>query len=235
MANFDENNPGDSDLVSQFPANERAMRFQLGAVIGAEHDKETGRHKFPAGDAAARNALINIINGMFFVRNDLDGVVEARVDGAWKPIGHEAGTKLVVYQAAAPYGYVQDVSINDRVLRVVSSTGGGTGGSWTISGLTLNIAAYALTVNELPPHRHVQYANEAGSPGSQISDTNQPMVASLQGNNNSYSTTGSATDASVGRTSQVGSGAAHGHPGSSVSASGAWRPAYADVMVVTKQ
>jgi hypothetical protein len=41
----------------------------------------------------------------------------------------EAGTKMVFFQAAAPTGWTQDATHNDKMLRVVSGPGGGSGGS----------------------------------------------------------------------------------------------------------
>ena len=47
------------------------------------------------------------------------------------------GTVMAFWQSGAPTGWTQVTSQNDKVLRVVSGTGGGTGGVWaTASGLT---------------------------------------------------------------------------------------------------
>ncbi len=52
-----------------------------------------------------------------------------------QPPSLESGTSMVVIQSSAPTGWTQNASLNDRVIRIVSGTGGGTGGSWTITGL----------------------------------------------------------------------------------------------------
>ncbi len=44
-----------------------------------------------------------------------------------------AGTKLIFPQAAAPTGWTQDTTHNDKALRVVSAAGGGSGGSSSFS------------------------------------------------------------------------------------------------------
>lgn len=62
------------------------------------------------------------------------------------------GTRSIFYQSSAPTGYTQVTSVNDRVLRVVSGSGGGSGGSWTITGLTSE--EHILTVDEMPAHSH---------------------------------------------------------------------------------
>lgn len=72
-----------------------------------------------------------------------------------------SGTRMVFAQSAAPTGWTQDTTTNDRVLRTVSTTGDGTGGSWTISGVT--VGAHALTTAELPSHTH----SVSGTTGNQ--------------------------------------------------------------------
>lgn len=44
-----------------------------------------------------------------------------------------SGTKLVFYQAAAPTGWTQDLSHNDKALRVVAAAGAGFGGTHALS------------------------------------------------------------------------------------------------------
>lgn len=63
-----------------------------------------------------------------------------------------SGSRMVFYQANAPTGWSQVTSINDRVLRVVSGDGGTTGGSWSISGIS--VSGHALSVSEIPSHNH---------------------------------------------------------------------------------
>src|SRR5690606_32136184 len=49
MANWDENSPGDSAIVSQYPANERAARAAVKAIFGVDHhaddDADQGKHE----------------------------------------------------------------------------------------------------------------------------------------------------------------------------------------------
>lgn len=63
-----------------------------------------------------------------------------------------SGTKWPFVQAAAPTGWTQVTSVNDKALRVVSGAGGGTGGSNTIGGVT--IGSHVLTTGEMPNHSH---------------------------------------------------------------------------------
>ena len=75
--------------------------------------------------------------GKLFVGSD---TLRLEVDdgSAWKDVGIPSGTVLPFIQATAPVGWTQVNTWNDRVIRIVDNTGtgGSTGGSWTISGLT---------------------------------------------------------------------------------------------------
>lgn len=128
------------------------------------------------------------------------------------PAFFPAGTKLPFYQAAAPTGWTQDTAVNDQVLRVVSGTGGGAGGSWTISGLT--VAGHQLVPSEMPSHYHSYtryYITVSAGSGSGVSN----LLQNTQSQN----------------TGSTGSDQAHSH---GLSADGNWRPAYIDVIVASK-
>ncbi len=142
-------------------------------------------------------------------------------------VGFPSGTRLIFPQASAPTGWTQITTINDRVIRVTNGSGGGTGGSWTISGLsggshTHTTAGHTLTISEIPSHTH------------SISTT----LVRRAGNANYI---GGAYEGSnwTGNTDATGGGAAHDHgnTGSStttVNSDSSWRPAYLDVIVAEK-
>jgi hypothetical protein len=60
-----------------------------------------------------------------------DGQIYGRKSSAWTPVtpGVPSGTVMLFYQAAAPTGWTQITTHNDKALRVVSGAGGGSGGS----------------------------------------------------------------------------------------------------------
>lgn len=65
-----------------------------------------------------------------------------------------SGTAMVFYQAAAPTGWTKSAANNDRILRVVSGSGGVTGGSWaniSVSGTTGSGGSHSHTVDS---HTH---------------------------------------------------------------------------------
>ena len=85
-----------------------------------------------------------------------------------------SGTQLIFFQASAPIGWTQNVSHNNRMLRVVSTAGGGFGGAHSpilmdlVPPHTHFIAG--VTDVENAPHTHgVNYTNgSGGSPGSGV-------------------------------------------------------------------
>ena len=76
--------------------------------------------------------------------------------------GLASGTKTDFFQAAAPTDWTQDATNNDKMLRVVSGTGGGTGGTSVTSTPAHNLsgshnlaaAAHTLTTAESASHSH---------------------------------------------------------------------------------
>jgi hypothetical protein len=78
------------------------------------------------------------------------------------------GAVAVFYQAAAPTGWTKSTTHNDKALRVVSGTGGGSGGSIAFSSafpntvkpisgpvsVTGSVGPYTLQTADLPGHTH---------------------------------------------------------------------------------
>ena len=138
-----------------------------------------------------------------------------------------SGTRLLFPQSSAPTGWTQVTSYNDRVIRVTNGTGGATGGSWTISGLSSpshahSTGSHTLTILEMPEHSH------SISP-SVTSDTGSSSQGPSQLDDGS----------TVNSTQSEGGGQPHNHgltdPATvAISSSGAWRPSYLDVIIASK-
>lgn len=67
------------------------------------------------------------------------------------------GTVMLFAQASAPTGWTKVTTHDNKALRVVSGTGGGSGGSTTFTAAfntTFTTDGHALTENELPAHVH---------------------------------------------------------------------------------
>jgi len=96
----------------------------------------------------------------------LGAVTKQYADSLVSGSGFASGTTLLFYQAAAPTGWTQVTTHNNKALRVVSSTGGGSGGSVAFTtafasqtpagsvSVSGSVGAYTLTTNEIPSHSH---------------------------------------------------------------------------------
>jgi microcystin-dependent protein len=128
-----------------------------------------------------------------------------------------SGTKMVFFQASAPTGWTKDTTQNNKVLRVVSSSGGGSGGSWATSSgpsHSLSAGAHTLSVSEMPSHGH------------DIEAAGLTALASVSGP--SYRTNGNTVINHI--SASVGGGSSHSHSLSgSINA-----PQYIDVIVASK-
>lgn len=72
--------------------------------------------------------------------------------------GIPSTTKMLFAQANAPTGWTRDTTHNDKALRVVSGTGGGSGGSVafsTVFGRTA-VDASSLSIAQLAAHGHTE-------------------------------------------------------------------------------
>ena len=147
--------------------------------------------------------------------------------------GLEAGSKTDFFQASAPTDWTQDATNNDKQLRVVSGTGGGTGGTASVSSPAHNLsgasnhnlaaASHTLAESELPSHSHPTAAYNPGSGYQPSKPTWFPRQAS-----NSLRSTGS-----------TGSGGGHVHTMSgnittAVSGGSITAPLYMDVIIAAR-
>ena len=83
-----------------------------------------------------------------------------------------SGTVMLFYQANAPTGFTKVATQNNKALRVVSGSGGGTGGSvdfttafsdksGSLSGAT--VGGSTLSTSQMPSHSHLMVATEGGT------------------------------------------------------------------------
>jgi hypothetical protein len=140
-----------------------------------------------------------------------------------------ASTNMLFNQSSAPTGWTQDASQNDRVIRIVSGAGAGTGGSWTISGVSVD--SHTLTESEIPAHDHGSAGGHTHgldlygfSGGPSVTEATFDSDGTYTGTVNTNSN-GAHTHSSFGG----GGGHTHG-----LTIGSAWRPAYRDVIACTK-
>ena len=160
-----------------------------------------------------------------------------------------AGTRMIFYQASAPTGWTKVTTVNDRVLRVVSGDGGGTGGNWQISGITVD--GHTLTINEIPGHTHgkgtlvtstggshthlLQWGSageiQQSSPGPAAGTSATDRLFTEGARNVRTASAGNHSHSLSGETGSTGGGGSHSH---SLTIGNRWRPAYADVIICSK-
>ena len=119
---------------------------------------------------------------------------------------------MLFFQASAPAGWTQVTTQNNKALRVVSGTGGGTGGDksfTTIFGesatieLSGSVGDTTLTVDQIPSHNHQINGHQGGSTGSTspgssaTSNTAYTNTTAIQNTGGGEAHTHSLTDASV--------------------------------------
>ena len=171
------------------------------------------------------------------------GVTESETDDdmllkAIKAAGFPQGTACLFVQTAAPTGWTKVTTHNDKALRVVSGTAssGGTAAFTTAFASrtpTGTNAGTALSVGQLPAHEH--FIAAAVDAHATLTGSNQ--LAQKDSNNsgttaNQYDLQGSATAATLGKTSSVGSGQTHTH--SFTGDAMDFAVAYVDVIIATK-
>jgi hypothetical protein len=118
-----------------------------------------------------------------------DGRITAVSNGG----GFVAGTRLVFHQSSAPTGWTTDSSFNDYALRVVSSGGGGSGGSTSFTGsfnTSIGTSGGSVQGTSIDGNTMVAHNHGYSDPGHQhrlyftngdASGTSDPNVRSIQG------------------------------------------------------
>jgi microcystin-dependent protein len=127
-----------------------------------------------------------------------------------------AGSVMLFYQAAAPTGWTQVTTLNDYDLRLVSGTGGGTGGTTaystvftnqtpTISG-SFSVGSTTLGTGEIPSHNHGVLGNRDFAPccaptavtiASRYSSSSVTSASTGGGGSHTHSISGSPTSSAI--------------------------------------
>ena len=156
-----------------------------------------------AGAVGASEIGNDVVNSQHYAAGSIDNehintMAASKLTGALPAISganltgvdpFPSGTVMVFYQSAAPTGWTKSTAQNDKALRVVSGSGGGTGGTHDLSsppslahthtaaahthtaaahthtsaahthGNNLSAAAHTLTEAQMPSHRHAGGSN----------------------------------------------------------------------------
>lgn len=197
--------------ISNSPAGNIAATNVQSALneLDSEKAPKTSGTSILYGDGSGGFSNVTVGSGLSFSAGTLSNPVIP------------AGTVVLFYQAAAPTGWTQVTTQNNKALRVVSGVGAGTGGtnpfttsfaSYTPAGThagtavsdtigisnTLSVSAYTLLTSDMPSHSH---APSNGNSFRTTGTTGGTSISTQAGSNNSTVTT---TDAQ-------GGGAAHSH------------------------
>lgn len=124
--------------------------------------------------------------------------------------------RTIWYETAAPSGWTA-VAVNDYAVKIVSTGSGGVlSGSVAYSTLFERTAtdAHTLTTADTPSHQHFGFAAANGTVvgGYTITASNYAAASAIAGGSDyQYGMAGTATVATVGLTSAIGSGGSHTH------------------------
>ncbi len=151
-----------------------------------------------------------------------------------------SGTAMLFAQTNAPTGWTKSTTHNNKALRVVSgaaSSGGSVDFTTAFSSQSVagTVGGTALTVSQIPAHRHYTFLNAGDTTNAQITGEARSLVAYTSGNPASgYYIRGNdvVSEPSLGPSSATGSGSTHTHTftGTAIDLS----VAYVDVIIATK-
>ncbi|HEY6861655.1 MAG TPA: hypothetical protein VI358_17960, partial [Pseudolabrys sp.] len=131
-----------------------------------------------------------------------------------------SGTAMLFAQASAPAGWTKSVAQNNAGIRLVSGSGGGTGGSIDFTTAFVNqtptgtVGSTTLTTSQIPSHSHFCFTNVFLNNNTFTVDASHSAAVQLSfGNNLGYvmCSDNSSTQATLGPTSSSGSSASHTH------------------------
>lgn len=242
--------PADTDDASEGAQRIRHLKADISERLDVDHswegDGDDGKHKqitlleqaaAPTNDTDTGFLYTKDVSGAteLFYEDDSGNEVQL-TDGGEINKSFPANTRMLFYQAAAPTYWTQVTSVNDRMLRVVSGSGGGSGGSWTISGLSSPNHTHGFSV---PEHYHSSPIAVSGaqnilySPGSPPFGYGSRTFSYERRDQSSSSGPGNVT---AQRTSGI-EGASSGTTNNTavtINSNGSWRPAYIDVIIAEK-
>lgn len=146
-----------------------------------------------------------------------------------------AGIKMAFFMSAPPTGWAQDTTHNNKMMRVVSGTGGGSGGTDSPISYSQDLShphgtsAVGLTVAQMPSHYHDSLHGYGATRPSEWTAAGTATTGGLFGG-------GTADDPwAASRTQTQGSGDAHTHGDTSTTTlTATWSPAYVDFIIGTK-
>lgn len=221
--NPDATVPTDAGIVSQFPGQERTFREIVESWLLFEHGA-SGHHAFPSYTTAERDADTTWEVGSL-IYNETTGKLQLTTSinpDVWLNVGPEfpTGTRMAFQQTTPPTGWTKETGAdyNDATLRFYTGTVTDTGGTEAFSTVFTEwselgaVDGHALTQAELPASRVFIFGDQVGSGTGNVSALTQAIRGVTSGEaDENYAIQGAATEATVGRSSPLGSGSEHTH------------------------
>lgn len=176
-------NAGISTISSLTSANSNttgvstATNFVVGSQLTAGSVRlTTSSNSVSVGSTISLDGVTGIISSRLMTIGsiNIDGFANTITSNTLKYIAFASGTTSLFYQAAAPTGWTKSITHDNKALRVVSGTGGGsggTGGNFTsvFSNRTLPLPSHThggTTGNNSVDHTH----SASGTTGNQSND-----------------------------------------------------------------
>lgn len=171
---------GDGDTTSIYHANRRVQAVGsltgtiYGTISGSAHTSQTTiTVVWDSGSLSNESLTISIS-----IAADQDSIPYTSLADVPVISVIPSTTVMVFYQAAAPTGWTQVATQNDKALRVVSGTGGGTGGTHALSSPPTTSHFHTG-----PTHNHNWYIERSGvlvDRSYNISGTDVDLSASIE-------------------------------------------------------
>jgi hypothetical protein len=214
--------------IEDYSATDGQMQTQVDPYPGSATSRPTSLQ----GELERMRYQLAQITGKTYWYQDPDTNIAAMA-GSFFP----AGTALVFFQAAAPTGWTQSTAHNDKAIRIVSSAGGGSGGTHGLSSPPSTAHTHTISSSDIS-HYHrspivygtastALYTSQAyGSEGDATGVT--PLGTSA-------AAVGAQANTQFAVTAGMSSNSTHSHGGATASASPtAFAPTYIDCIVCTK-
>jgi hypothetical protein len=212
---FDISTPNGLDQINKVGGTIRELKAALEDSLSEEHYFPEGYHKLNV-DSSDLPSTLKIGRWRY---NPVTQSMQRDTGTTWEDLTtpsdlFPAGVKTVFCQSAAPTGWTRLTTWNDKMLRVVKTAGGGSGGTWlptlqsTITAHTHNLSAYSGSVTHT-------LTTQKGDAGNALPRLIHNYV--------------SDHDLSHTHDSVASNNFAHSH-----SLATSWRPAYNDVIVCQK-
>lgn len=222
-----EASPAGSDLANTIDNRMREVKVDARERLEVDHsmagDVDDGLHKKVTFVDPLAVKPVQAFDESFLYTKDVAGTSElfyedeaaneVQLTNAGDIGNIPSGTKMLFFQAAAPVGWTQDTTHDDKSLRVVSGTGGGDGGTkafTTTFGAGKTSDSHVLSIAQIPAHTHPINTGNATT-----------------GSANATFSKGSAIFSSM-TSGAAGSGSGHNHPLTNFDLQ------YVDVIIATK-